>query len=200
MQKTTLVLTLILISFLSFSCKKEKTAPNTKFSFENKSAVINWVAFKTTDKIPVKGTFKTIDIVNAKVTTDKIEAINDLEFRIPVNSIDTKDKDRDAKIIKDFFGTMKDTQYLTGKVNLNKNGNGTIKLIMNGISKDLPVTYITSGQTININTTLNLDNWQAQAAINALNLVCNEKHKGEDGISKTWNEVVISIVIYLKAE
>jgi len=181
------------------SCKKEvKKADAIEYIIEPKTTTINWTAYKTTDKIPVKGVFKTVNVVNSKVSTNPFEAINEIEFSIPVNSIDTKKPNRDAKIINDFFGAMKSTQNIMGRINLGENGKGDIDLSMNGITTKLPITYIISGQLAEINATLNLDNWKAQLAIEALNKVCNEKHKGADGISKTWSEVNINIVSYLK--
>lgn len=51
---------------------------------------------------------------------------------------------------------------------------------MNGISHQLPINYL-----IYIEAVMDLKNWKAQAAINTLNVVCFDLHKGEDGISKT---------------
>jgi hypothetical protein len=38
-----------------------------------------------------------------------------------------------------------------------------------------------------------LDNWNAQHAVDSLNIVCKDLHKAADGISKTWNDVAINI-------
>lgn len=192
---------LILLSFTTYSCKKTKVeTPKAKYSIETKTTTINWTAYKTTAKLPVKGVFNEVNVSNIKNSGTPKEAISGLEFSIPITSIDSKDATRDAKLIKDFFGAMKDTQNLTGKINLAENGKGSINLTMNGITFELPMTYIISGQLAEINATLNLDNWQSKLAIEALNKVCNEKHKSDDGISKTWNEVDIHVVTYLKVE
>jgi polyisoprenoid-binding protein YceI len=198
MKKLILLSAIIL---LNISCKKEiKKVPKVKYSFESKTTTINWTAFKTTKKVPVKGVFKNINVTNLKVAETPIEALNGLEFSIPVNSIDTKDKSRDAKIIKNFFGAMTDSQNLTGKLTIGDKGSGSITLKMNGISKELPMTYVISGQLAEVSASINLDNWQAKAAIKALNLACKDLHKANDGISKTWNEVKINIISYLKVE
>ncbi len=193
---------LVLIAFTNYSCKKEvkKEVPKVKYSIEAKTTTINWTAYKTTEKIPVKGIFKTVEITNAKTAENPYDVFNGLSFSVPVNSIDTKNIDRDTKIIQSFFGTMKDTQALKGTIDIGEKGKGTINLTMNGITFKLPMTYIVSGQLAEINATLNLDNWQAKLAIDALNKVCEDKHKGKDGISKTWNEVAIHVVSYLKVE
>jgi len=200
----TKILSLLIIITLGVSlnsCKKEvKKADAIQYSIEPKTTTINWTAYKTTDKVPVKGVFKTVNVTNTVSSTNPFEAVNNLKFSIPVNSIDSKDETRDAKLINSFFGSMKDTKNLIGKINLGEKGRGSIDLTMNGITTKLPITYIISGQLAEINATLNLDNWKAQLAIKTLNKVCNEKHKGDDGISKTWNEVNIHIVSYLKAE
>jgi len=196
------ILSILVISLIGItSCKKEvKKADAITYSIEPKTTTINWTAYKTTDKVPVKGVFKTVTVTNSKASTNPFDVLNNLEFNIPVNSIDTKNEARDAKLVKDFFGSMKDTQTLKGHINLGKNGKGDIDLTMNGMTAKFPISYVVSGQLAEINATLNLDNWKAQLAIEALNKVCNEKHKGKDGISKTWNEVDIHIVSYLKAK
>jgi len=193
-----LVLVLAIVALVISSCKKKPVAPKFSYSVDPKTSVIKWTAYKTTDKVPVSGTFKTIEVTNAKEANSAKEALNGIEFRIPVNSIDSKNPDRDAKLIKDFFGTMKDTQYLSGTIKLDDNGKGVVHLKMNGIGKDFPITYILSDQIVELNATMNLDNWQAKAAIDALNKVCFDKHKGADGISKTWSEVTLNIKTYLK--
>ena len=200
----TKILSLFVIAFVSLqliSCKKEvKKADAIVYTIEPKTTTINWTAYKKTEKVPVKGVFKTVTVSNTKASENSIDAVNGLEFSIPVNSLDTKDESRDAKLLKSFFGVMKDTEFLKGKINLGKDGKGDVDLTMNGITAKLPITYIISGQLAEINATLNLDNWKAELAIKALNKACNDKHKGEDGISKTWNEVNIHIVSYLKAK
>ena len=196
-------LILLLIGILSLnlvSCKKEvKKADPIKYSLEEKTTTVNWTAYKTTEKIPVKGIFKTIHLKNIKVENNPFDAINGVEFEIPVNSIDTNNKGRDEKLINSFFGTLKDTQSIKGKIELNDNGKGIFNITMNGISFKVPMNYVISGQLTDFTATLNLDNWKAQLAIDALNKVCNEKHKGKDGISKTWKQVDIHIVSYIKA-
>ncbi|MFT4802596.1 MAG: hypothetical protein ACI93N_002376, partial [Flavobacteriaceae bacterium] len=58
---------------------------------------------------------------------------------------------------------------------------------------DLPLSYTTEGNNFTFKGVMNLDDWNASEAIEALNKVCFELHKGADGVSKTWNEVAIEI-------
>ena len=200
-NKVLLIFLVIGLSLTTFSCKKTiKEAPKAKYSIESKTTTITWTAYKTTAKIPVTGTFKEINVSNSYTSDNPNDVINGLEFSIPVNSIDTKKPERDTKIVASFFGAMKDTNTLTGKISLDGNGKGHIDLKMNGVTFKLPMTYIISGQLAEIDAVMDLDNWQAQLAITALNKACENLHKGEDGISKTWNEVGLHIVSYLKVE
>ncbi len=193
-----LLVILAVVSIVLASCKKKPVPPKFNYSVDPKTSVVKWTAYKTTEKIPVSGTFKTITILNPKDANSAKEALNGIQFEIPVNSIDSKNSDRDAKLVKDFFGTMKDTQKLTGTIHLGDNGKGSVNLKMNDIGKDFPITYVLSDQIVEMNATMDLNNWQAKAAIDALNKVCFDKHKGQDGISKTWNEVTLNIKTYLK--
>ena len=201
-MKKLLFLSLILTVFLTVtSCKKEKqnTTDNDvavkNYIIDTQNSVINWTAYKTTEKIPVKGVFKTVDIKKSKPAANPIEVLQDLEFEVPVSGIFSKDSIRDYKLVTYFFGVMDNTLNLSGKVNIQENGKGNISLTMNGITKELPFTYEVKGEIIEMKASMDLDTWQAQAAIAALNEVCNEKHKAADGISKTWNEVALQIEV-----
>jgi len=197
---------IILLLIFNTSCKKEKEVSSKKtvdtknYIVDTNNSVINWTAYKTTEKIPVKGIFKKVSIINKIRTANPAEVINNLEFKIPVSSIFSNDSIRDYKLTTFFFGVMKNTLHLKGKIITKENGNGIINLTMNGLSKDMPFTYEIHGENIHINAIMNLDNWQAQAAIDALNKVCNDKHKAADGISKTWSEVALNIQIKTKLE
>jgi len=197
---------LFLTIFLSFivsmnSCKKEKeNTSDDKIEVKNyivdsKNSVINWTAYKTTEKIAVKGIFKDVKIIKSEPASSREAVLKGLEFEIPVSSIFSNDSIRDFKLVNFFFGVMENTLSLKGKFINVENGNGVIKLNMNGISNDLPFNYEIIDDNITINSTMNLDNWKAQLAIESLNNVCNEKHKAADGISKTWSEVAIDVQV-----
>ncbi|MCK5637572.1 MAG: YceI family protein [Flavobacteriaceae bacterium] len=201
MKKNTFLFITLFIMFSTFSCKKEqkevveKEQNVTKYIIDAKNTVINWTAYKTTEKIPVKGVFNKVEILNSSTAANPIEVLKDIEFKIPVNSIFSKDSIRDYKLTTFLFGTMKNTSQIEGTINLDNNGKGNASITMNGLTKNIPVTYEVHGNDIKINTTIELDNWQAQMAITALNEVCLEKHKAADGVSKTWSEVDISVVV-----
>jgi len=193
----------IFLSFIVsiYSCKKEKeNTSDDKIEVKNyivdsKNSVINWTAYKTTEKIPVKGIFKDVKIIKSEQATNREDILKGLEFEVPVSSIFSNDSIRDFKLVNFFFGVMENTLSLKGKFINVENGKGVIKLNMNGISNELPFNYEIIDDNITINSTMNLDNWKAQFAIESLNNVCNEKHKAADSISKTWSEVAIDVQV-----
>ena len=206
-MKKILILTLAIgISFQLTSCKSEKKkeiqakkeVKVAAFSLKTAKNSIDWVAYKTTEKLPVKGKFKKVDITkNGEGETAK-EAINSAEFSIPVSSIFTADVSRDFKLKKFFFGFMDNTKLLSGKLTLTDDTNGTASITMNGVTADLPFTYTLIDKEFKLTAIMNLDNWNAQKAVESLNVACKVLHTGKDGVSKTWNEVAINITSTFK--
>ncbi len=204
-SKTTIYsISLIIILVFSISCKetpKEKIESNTtKFFFvDSKSTSIKWIAYKTTSKLPVKGEFTQVEIdTTNRNSTSVNEALNNLSFKIPINSLVTNDSIRDGKLKQFFFGTMENTSEISGIIHLLNENSGTVDITMNGITQSLPISIVISDQMATIEAILDLDNWKAQAAITALNTVCGKLHSGDDGISKTWSEVKIEVATYVK--
>lgn len=201
MKKVFLFALILVLSINTISCKKEKKSAGENYISEKSyivdtdKSVINWTAYKTTDKVAVNGTFKTVKIKSSNLAENPVEVLNGLEFEIPVASVFTKDTIRDSKIKQSFFGAMENTKSLHGKISMDENGTGNIDLTMNGITKSFPYAYEVRGEKIDLNAIIDLQNWQAQAAIHALNAVCFDMHKGADGISKTWNDVAINIQV-----
>jgi len=204
MKKTILYSVLFLSTILFSNCKSEnkkdttnditKEAPKStaKFSLKTATNDIGWTAYKTTEKIPVNGEFRKVNITaNGDGNTIK-EAINKTEFAIPVSSIFTKDSSRDYKIRKFFFSFM-DTNLLSGKLEIATDSTGIATIKMNGITDKVPFKYLINDNVFSMKSTLDINNWNAKAAIASLNKVCEELHKGADGVSKTWDEVTLNI-------
>lgn len=170
--------------------KKKSTAP---FAVKNAKNEINFTAYKTTDKVPVGGQFKKVDVISGGEGNSVKEAIHNTEFSIPVSSIFTKDTSRDYKIKKFFFGVMDKTKLLSGKLVIENDSIGYTNLKMNGITKKVPFSYTIEGRIFSMEATMDVNNWNALEALNSLNTVCKDLHKGADGVSKTWSEVALNI-------
>jgi len=200
-MKKIIFLSLLLLPVLTLtSCKnkkkekKESGIIKESFTLDIENTTLNWVAYKTTDKIPVKGQFKSFSISNPKKGVSVLDALNGLEFNIPISSLHTNDTLRDGKLKKFFFGNMLDTSEIKGTLHMDKETSGSAEITMNGISQTLPFTYKINDEKATIEAVLDLNNWKAQSAIEAINIACNDLHKGADGISKTWSEVRIEVI------
>ena len=195
---STLALALLTLTQL-MSCGTDKKS-DKEVKKSDASYVLNkaknkivWTAYKFTEKTPVKGQFRKINITGGGEGNTIKEAINNAEFAIPISSIFTQNSERDYKIKKFFFGIMQDPELLSGKLMLENDSIGHAHLTMNGITNKLPFKYTITDQSFMMNTKMDVLNWNAQSSIDSLNTICKDLHKGLDGISKLWSEVAISV-------
>lgn len=206
MRKISILLLAITLSVF-VSCKEEKKETTTtedvkttkQFVVKPEATSVKWTAYKTTDKVGVNGEFTTVKFDNKSGATPE-EALNNLSFSIPVSSLFTNDatNTRDAKIKNSFFGSMIDTDLISGTLKY-KDSKYVASLTMNGVTNDLPLEVgIEDERRVTLKGTMDLNNWNAIEALNALNKVCFDLHKGADGVSKTWEDVAIQIETYLR--
>ncbi len=204
-MKKIAMLLLVVITTMT-ACKKEKEENKTEVSDEVKTekfvvkpeaTSVKWTAYKTTEKKGVGGEFSVLNFENKEGASVE-EALNGLEFSIPVSSLFTKDEGRDAKIKTFFFGKMLNTELLKGTLKSDGN-NYTASLTMNGVTKDLPLEVtVTDERRVTMTGTINLAGWNALEALASLNEACYELHKGADGVSKTWEDVALEVSTYLR--
>jgi hypothetical protein len=205
MKRVLILSSLVLITFSFSFCKSEKKkdvenqykveAKKSRFTFSLESAKneINFIAYKTTDKVPVGGQFKKVDIITGGEGNSIKEAIHNTDFSIPVSSLFTKNTSRDYKIKKFFFGIMDNTKLLSGKLVIENDSIGTASIKMNGVTEKVLFTYTIEATTFSMKATMDITKWNAVEALNSLNTVCRDLHKGEDGVSKTWSDVALNI-------
>ena len=205
-MKNILLLALIVTaSFLNISCKNDKKNDtgikilevSKTYRIDGESSSIEWIAYKTTEKVPVKGEFKTIKITNPKDAPSINEAINGVKFSIPVSSLFTNEPTRDGKLKEFFFGVLDNTEFISGEFTVNET-ESNVSINMNGVTKTIPIDLIIEGQKASFISTLNLNDWNLQGAVESINKACYDLHKGPDGISKTWDEAEIKAIISLK--
>jgi polyisoprenoid-binding protein YceI len=192
------------LALLTTSCKKEEeqetiVEPTPEISglqIITDSTKVNWTAFKTTEKVPVGGSFKSIELKDIKTGETPEEVLEGAGFSIPVNSLFTDNPDRDSKLKSYFFGTLKNTEILSGIVNF-REGKCYLTITMNDITKQIVTEYTFENKVFTLTSTLNLDEFGGENAIKALNTICLDLHKGKDGVSKTWNLVdIIGSVLF----
>lgn len=188
------------------ACKNDKNNENTaaditeateNYVIKPEATSVKWTAYKTTDKVAVGGEFTTVNFDNKEGASPE-EALNGLEFSIPIQSLFTKDEGRDAKIKASFFGAMLNTELISGKITYT-NGNYAATLTMNGETNNLPLDVtITDERRVKMTGVMQLKDWNALEALASLNKICFDLHKGPDGVSKTWEDVAIEVNTYLR--
>ncbi|GET45677.1 hypothetical protein RCZ01_09790 [Capnocytophaga felis] len=178
------IFTIFLIAGLLVGCfNKQKIKP-----LEN-SVKVEWTAYKTTDKLPVKGTFNSVKLEKIGEGTSVEEILNEAEFSLNSLDLATGDISRDEKIKKSFFGLMNEAGTISGKIYL-KDNQWFVKLKMNGILvEEVPATVSYENRKLKLTAPINLKDFNALQVLEMLNSVCFDLHKGADGISKVWETV-----------
>lgn len=202
-MKNTITLLVALVLTISFTSCKNKTEKKTEkttssYTIDSNKSEVNWTAYKTSQKLPVKGKFTSLNITKNGSGSTISEALNNTEFSIPVSSIFSNNPSRDNKLKTLFFGVMQEAELLSGVIHVQNEAKGEVALRMNGIIEKLAFTYEVIDDKIKIKATMNTDAWHAQAALESLNKACFDLHKGADGISKTWSDVAIDIDVHFK--
>jgi len=155
---------------------------------------VAWTAYKFTEKVGVKGVFDDFNF-KAEGNSGSIETLLRAS-RISINtqSVNSKSEIRDAKLRDVFFKTF-NTSIIMGELLNAESGKGILILKMNNISQEIDYKYNLKTDTLFIDTEIDLTKWKAEKALDTLNKVCYDLHKGEDGISKLWPDVGIQIKI-----
>ncbi|CAM4229217.1 hypothetical protein [Zobellia nedashkovskayae] len=195
----------------AFSCKdakKENTEQSTEaqaatemYSLVQDSTKVSFTAYKTTDKLPVGGQFKKINITKAGEGNTALEALNGTEFSIPVSSLFTNDATgtRDPKILEFFFGVMDNTELISGVFKVAEDNSCSIDVTLNDKTENIALTHkAVSDNALTFDGVMELENWDALDAVASINKACEALHTGKDGVSKTWSDVAVHAEVLLQ--
>ena len=168
---------------------------------DDKSVVVNWTAFKLSDKVGVGGTFDTVIVSGVTNNQTMAGAAATAQFDILTGSVNSNNTERDYKISNSFFGTMVNTATISGKVvSLNDDGSGSISLTMNGVEKEITLDWkATSENRLKLSAAINVNDWNAKPSLDSLNGVCTAVHTGKDGVSVLWPDVEIEVFADFKS-
>lgn len=198
---------------LMFSCNNESTQNTEAVTEEAKTEVcqysvdaanikFTWTAFKTTAKVAVKGTFDKISIINDLSVSEIPALVLNTKFEIALGSINSGNPERDAKLVDKFFGKLANKETFTGVVQEcngdNKEGKAIVLLNINNLDHAVVMNYTVVEDSLELAGTLDLLDWKATDALTSLNQACLDLHKGEDGVSKTWSDMEIKVLVPLK--
>ena len=192
------IIALMLIA-ITTSCgnnseNKEDIQTKKELTYLGANTTLKWTAYKTTDKLGVKGTFNTIIVDNNKKETSIESIINSTKFKIPTSTVYTGNDPRDILIKTYFFGAMMNTDTIYGSFSSAKDGKGVVAIKMNEVEFKNNFSYSFENDSLKINAGLLLDNWNGYTALSSLHEQCFDKHTGPDGVSKTWPDVDLEII------
>lgn len=193
-------LSLVVLVSLIFACSNnsKKDVQNVKFSFDKSSTILEWTAFKFTEKKGVKGTFDAVTYTSVGEANTAEELVKSLTFSIDVASVNTDNPERDAKINQLFFGSMKDATIKGKVLELLPNEKAKIQLELNGKRLDVPATYLLDQGSFVLESKIDVTAFGMSTGIEQLNAACKELHTGADGVSKLWSEVDLYFSTELK--
>ena len=163
-----------------------------------------WQAYKTPDKIGVKGTFDSISYTPAHRTGKNFkELFVGSTILIDASTPNTKNSLRDEKLVTFFFKQLKETTikgkilaikadpYTKGKP---RTGKLTVELSMNGHSRKVLLDYHYFKESFKAQGNIDLVDFAAGKALATINKACFDLHKG-----KTWSDVSIGFITTVKA-
>ena len=72
--------------------------------------------------------------------------------------------------------------------------------MMNNITIDVEGEYKLNGSMFEWSTDIDVSAWNGLMAVESLNEACKDLHAAEDGVSKTWSEVNLSLELELLSD
>jgi polyisoprenoid-binding protein YceI len=187
---------------LAFFCSNSSWAGSCEYRVDPSSIQVNWTAFKTMQKVAVKGSFSEISVIGELEAAELESLLGQLEAEIEIKSealIRTGNPGRDRTIFEHFFSHFKKKPLIRGEM-VNPRGNGRegtagLKLTMNRNSKEIPLRYTLSDAGVfEAQGTLDVLDFALEGALKDLNRTCEVLHRGPDGVSKTWSAVDLKLV------
>ena len=180
---------------------KKQDYSRCSFAYDTPATKLQWTAYKFTERAGVSGTFKTFEVKNTNdATKDPVVVFQNASISIDTASVDSNNPDRDKKIATQFFGKLKDNGVITGQIAAVEGNKAKLRLKLNGIEREIEGEISRNGDLqLALSGKIDLGEFRALSAVDALNKVCYDLHKGKDGKSKLWPDVQIKIETTVKA-
>ena len=188
------------VLFIAAACSSstkssdDESEVSCTYQLDGQSLDFKWTAYKFTEKTGVPGTFDDITLEAETASKSLDDLITSISFTINTSSINSKDPIRDVKVSHFFFGTMANTDDITGSIKSVDGSNVVIALTLNDLTLDVPGNLSFSGDTIKLSSTVDFKAFGAEAALAKLNEVCSVEHTGEDDESVFWDVVDIDVL------
>lgn len=178
--------------------------PTCMYSYDNGSTVVSWTGFKHGAKVAVSGKFETFSASGDTPAEEPQLAVQGISYIIDVSSLNSEDPARDKKLVEIFFGTMVNTDSITGTVKSvdgnDVEGKGVVTVKMNDVENDVPFKYTIDEEfNFTMKAEFDINEWNGAEAHAAINKACEEKHTGEgDTEAVTWPTFEFAVSTKLK--
>ncbi len=207
---------LVMASLMMVACGSDATPPATKAAasaptaekqaesctYTLQEAKPGWTAYKTTDKAPVSGGFATTTLSPTKPAPSVVGALNGVTMTIDPASVSSGNEGRDHTLREKYFGLfMPKTEFTAGVVAVkgdDQKGTVDLNIGMNGVSKTVAFAYeVAADGTLSANASIEMMDFGLKAAFDSIHEACKLLHTGEDGVSKTWTDVALTVTAKL---
>jgi hypothetical protein len=185
---------LTMVSLLLAAAQAQAKTENCEYELNKDTVVVEWTAFKTTEKIAVKGTFKSVNVQGETKADSLLRLFKGLNVSVDRASVETGNPARNDTLVKSFFSKLaageirgKIVEYIAEKNSL------FMMLAFNGQNKRVTMKVDHQGDDYTATGSLDIMDYSAGPALHLLNQACLELHKGKDGVSKTWSDVDLSL-------
>lgn len=173
--------------------QKEQQDTPTTYSLAGKPT-LKWTAYKFTSRVGVSGTLDEIEYVTKRSSGSLSDLLKGASFTINPASVNSNLKLRDDRIWTSLFQKMAVDEVSGQFIDLNDK-DGMLELTIGSTTREIPYVIQSDVNTISIETEIDLLDWQGKPGLDALNSVCEDLHRGPDGISKLWPDVSIKVSI-----
>lgn len=177
------IFTLLICAFFAFKASAEQC-----FQVNDKNIELKWTAYKTPAKAGVSGSFSKIKLKGPLKGKTIAKVVETTTFEIDALSVNTKNPDRDAKLVKNIFKTIAGKK-ITGKFTSMAKGELTVLITMNGVTREVPMSYKENNNAIMANGYIDMLDFSMKGQLSAINKACYELHEG-----KTWSDVALTLL------
>lgn len=183
--------------------KEEVPEMDCTYTFIDEKTEINWVGYKHSTRVAVRGLFKDVQFKGEHTASDIQSLIGGIEGFVVTKSVWSGDTTRDRKLRDHFFAILTASDTVSARVTGfmpkfddegNASGDCKLALNFNGIENLLAAEYTIENDEVLIEASLSLNGWKAQDALASIHEVCSEKHTlADDGEAITHEDVKIEL-------
>lgn len=197
----------VIIGFCMLSVPGLALAEKCQYSLDPSTVKVGWTAFKTTEKLAVKGSLPKVEVktTSAKsfpklLTNVKVMGAVDQESKS-----DSGNPARDKTLYEKFFSLLSKHAKFQGVITdvsgNDQSGDFALKLDLNGKSKKVPMKYtLLSDGLFQAAGEFDMNDFKMEKALASVHQACEALHTGKDGASKTWPNVGLTVSANIKKE